>query len=75
MFMDTVSIDPAVAEKVTQTINQSGNVITITYEYEGAQFVLEAEVDAVQTHNVEAAVKSAWGVDVTKANDGTLTYK
>ena len=39
--------------------------ITYTYEYDGAQFVLEVEADAVQTHNAKDAIKSAWGKDVT----------
>ena len=33
----------------------------------------EVEVDAVQTHNAVDAIKSAWGVDVNIAQDGTLS--
>ncbi|MBP3700528.1 MAG: hypothetical protein J6I64_01425 [Lachnospiraceae bacterium] len=75
LFNDTISIDPSVGKNVTQTVNADGNVITTTYNYDGLEFVLEAEVDAVQTHNVEDAIKSAWGVDVTLEEDGTLTYR
>ena len=75
LFTDTIAIDPSVARNVTKTVKQNGNVITTTYNYDDLMFVLEAEVDAVQTHNVEAAIKSAWGVDVTKGNGGTLTFK
>ena len=44
----------------------------MTYDYDGASFVVEAEVDAVQTHNAQSAIKSAWGVDVEVGADGTL---
>ena len=37
----------------------------ITYTYDGAVFVIDEEVDAVQTHNAEDAIRSAWGRDVT----------
>ena len=49
--------------------------ITTTYEYDGAQFVLEATVDAVQTHNAKDAIKSAWGVDVNISDDGELSLE
>lgn len=40
--------------------------------YDGAHFRVEAEADAVQTHNGEAAIRSAWGRNVT-ITDGVLT--
>ena len=46
--------------------------MTTVYEYDGAMFVLEAEVDAVQTHNAADAIRSAWGVEVTLEEDGAL---
>lgn len=53
----------------------STKTITTTYEYDGAQFVLEATVDAVQTHNAKDAIKSAWGVDVNISDDGALSLE
>lgn len=64
---DTISIDPAVGTKVTRTesTDAEGNTtITMKYAYDGYTFHLDAEVDAVQTHNAEEAIRSAWGVDV-----------
>lgn len=64
---DTISIDPAVGTKVTRTesTDAEGNTtITMEYAYDGYTFHLDAEVDAVQTHNAEEAIRSAWGVDV-----------
>ena len=43
-----------------------------SYDYDGAQFCIEAKVDAVQEHNAEDAVWSAWGKRVTVDN-GTLS--
>lgn len=68
-FSDTLSIDPSVGTKVenrTESTDADGNrTITTTFSYDGYRFILEAEVNAVQTHNAEEAIRSAWGVDVT----------
>ena len=44
-----------------------------TFNYDGVKFNLEAEVDAVQTHNARDAIKSAWGVDVNVGDDGAIS--
>lgn len=64
---DTLLIDALVGKTVNQTITKNGNRTTIktTYTYDGYSFSLEAEVDAVQDHNGEDAIKSAWGRSVT----------
>jgi len=66
-FTDTLKIDDGIAIKVYQDVSQDGEytVYTTTYDYDGLQFVIEAEVDAVQTHNAEAAMLSAWGKTIT----------
>lgn len=72
---DTLKIDNSVASKVTtETTVEDGVTRTVTtFNYDGAMFHLEAEVDAVQTHNAQDAIKSAWGVDVNVESDGTLS--
>ena len=52
-----------------------GKTIRTVYLHDGAYMSVEAEVDAVQTHNAEEAIKSAWGVDVTVGADGTLELR
>ena len=77
-FCDAVRIDPAIGAKVIrqERIDAEGNrVITTTCAYNGYQFRLDAEVDAVQTHSAVDAVKSAWGVDVSVAEDGSLSIR
>ena len=77
-FVDTVAIKSDVATKVTEerTTDADGwTTVRTAYDYDGATFVVEAEVDAVQTHNAQSAIKSAWGVDVEVAGDGTLRLR
>lgn len=72
----TLKINSAIAEHASETVsvNEQGyKTITTEFAYDGYQFNLTAEVDAVQTHNAQDAIKSAWGVDVNIAADGTLS--
>lgn len=62
-FADTVRIDGNIAFEAK--IETNGNVITTTYKYDGVEFHIDVEVDAVQTHNAQDAIKSAWGVDAS----------
>lgn len=57
-FADGVTINGDVIKYVTQ---EGDTNITTTYDYEDLSFVIEVEVDAVQDHNYEAAMLSAWG--------------
>ena len=66
---DNIRIDPAIAKDVT-VVTQDDGTTRYEYTYNGYKFCLEAEVDAVQMHNAEDAIKSAWGVDVTVSDDG-----
>ena len=75
---DTLIIDDEVAQWVsqTQTPNEKGGKkIVTTYDYEGWQFCVEAQVDAVQNHNIVDAAKSAWGVDLTVDDKGQISLK
>ena len=69
---DTIKIDPSIARYMKRTESDDGKTITLTYRYDGWQFCVEAVVDAVQDHNAEDAIRSAWGRDV-KISNGTLT--
>lgn len=73
-FCNTVAVDGSIASKVTQTEqkNADGTTITTTYDYNGLRFCLEANVYAVQEHNVVDAIHSAWGRNMT-ISDGTLS--
>lgn len=60
-FVDSIRIDGRVASEAK--VETKGNTITTTYKYDGVEFHVDVEVDAVQTHNAQDAIKSAWGVD------------
>ncbi len=69
----SISVDPAVTHMVTESREEGPDgTITIKYDYKGLRFCLEAEVDAIQEHNVSDAALSAWGKNLT-VNNGELS--
>lgn len=70
LFADTLTIEGRTAQIVRQEPVNGG--IKTTYAYDGARFCIEVRVDAVQEHNAQAAIWSAWGRKVT-VNDGILS--
>lgn len=76
-FCNKVSVDGAIASKVTQTEQKNADgttTITTTYDYDGLRFCVEANVFAVQQHNVLDAIHSAWGANLN-INDDTLSLE
>ena len=63
IFADKVAINNSIADKVSQ--QTKGSKIITTYDYDGVQFCVEVTADAVQEHNAEDAIKSAWGRSVS----------
>lgn len=66
-FMKTIRISNQLSTMYTKVEDEK--TIKYQYTYNGYTFTLDAEVDAVQTHNAKDAIKSAWGIDVN-VNDG-----
>ncbi|MBQ3322178.1 MAG: hypothetical protein IJH05_04975 [Firmicutes bacterium] len=50
-------------EQVEKSKVGDKTIYKYTYKYDGYSFNIEAEAQAVQTHNAEQAIKSVWGVD------------
>ena len=77
-FTDFLTIDQSLAEVVQtppKTEVRDGIIIT-EYKYNDYSFVIEASVDAVQTHNAVAAINSAWGRAVSvDANNSVITLQ
>lgn len=73
-FAENLVINDSITEKVTEKTEKNGSytTITTTYDYDGAAFRIEVQVDAVQEHNAEDAVWSAWGRRV-RVHDGSLS--
>ena len=59
---------------VTVKTDEDG-VTTYTYEYDGYRACVEADVQALQPHNINDAIKSVWGVQNVTAAGGKLTVK
>ena len=53
----------SIAQDVMSIVRQDGNGGTV-HAYEGLTACVDVDVDAVQTHNAEDAILSAWGVRV-----------
>ena len=66
-FVTGLTIDSKTGTITVQT--EKSGVVTNTYAYNDAKFMVEVKADAVQTHSAEAAVKSAWGRSVTVSGD------
>lgn len=62
-------------EEVSVRETAEGKIFETKYRYDGCWMNVKAEVDAVQTHSAAEAIKSAWGVDVDVAADGTLRIR
>ncbi len=74
-LFDTLKIDATIADfgDIKTTESQEGNktVYTYEYQYDGCVFYIEADVQAIQTHNANDAIRSQWGVDnITVNYDG-----
>ena len=63
LFADTIRIDGSLSSEAR--VETNGNTITTIYKYDGVEFHVDVEVDAVQTHNAQDAIKSAWGIDAS----------
>lgn len=76
-LFDRVCIDKSVADGVLTEESKEGEktIYKYVYEYDGCAFYIEADVQAIQTHNAEDAIHSQWGVYNVTAGDGKLTVK
>lgn len=72
-FTKTISISNKLATMVSQTTSEDGKTIKTTYDYDGVSFCLEVTSDAVQNHNAEDAIFSAWGLKLN-VTDNTLSF-
>lgn len=82
-LFDSLTIDKSVADvkceettsKVEKPNGKSVTVITYKYDYDGYTFFVEADVQAIQTHNVNDAIGALWGVSNVSAKNGVVTVK
>ena len=70
-FLNGITIDDSIINQAhwkKQSVT-GGTILTVYYDYDGYSFCLDVKVDAVQTHNAEQAVASAWGNNVKVVGD------
>lgn len=76
--IESIQILPEVSNVYTISKNDDGNgnyIIATTPKYGEYSIVLNVNIDVVQVNNAKDSIKSAWGVDVDVAEDGTITLK
>ena len=72
VFMEGMQLDNSIKKDYeTVYVDEDHTIIAYDYAYNGKSFVVEVEVDAVQDHSAEEAIKAAWGRNVT-VSDGKL---
>lgn len=69
-LFDKIMIDKQVAKlgKVDEKKEGNKTVYTYIYKYDGCAFFIEADVQAIQTHNATQAIRSQWGVSNVTAS-------
>ena len=84
LLFNELTIDKSVADLAHMTTDttektrpdgQKVTIITYSYDYDDFTFYIEADVQAIQTHNATDAVKSLWGVSNVSAKNGKVTVK
>lgn len=67
----TINADVAGEAVTTETTIGNKTYYKTTYEYNGTKFILEAEAQALQTHNAEEAILSSWGLRANITDHGS----
>jgi len=72
-FMKGLEIDGSIKNDYkTEYLDDGKTIIGYDYLYNGKSIKIEVELDAIQDHSAEKAIKAAWGKNVT-VNDGNLS--
>ena len=79
LLFDSLMIDNTLtkAEESSRETDPETGVTTIKYkyQYDGYAFFIKADVQALQTHNIEDAIHSQWGVHNITVKNQQLTLK
>lgn len=78
LTIDEDVLDDANMTTETSKVKEGNKTITTytySYDYDGYTFYIEADVQAIQTHNVNDAIGALWGVSNVSAENGKVTVK
>ncbi len=77
-LFDQLQLDPEILKDMSVTEGDWVNgkkTYTYTYAYSGLRICIEAEVQALQTHSINRAIKSVWGVQNVSVSNGVLSVQ
>lgn len=71
-LFDTIRVNGDIVKIKNVSEPDENGYITFEYEYDGYTIGLEADVQGIQTHNANDAIKSLWGISNVTADGDTL---
>ena len=77
-LIDYLKLDASIATDISDTNiipSHEGDVYKFTYRYDGKTICVEAEVQVLQPHNINDAIRSSWGVENVTVSNGVLTVQ
>lgn len=75
--VNKLRVNNKILENVEESTEKKGNqtIYTYTYEYDGYQVCVEADVQSVQTHNAKETIESCWGVTNVTVSGNSVSVK
>ena len=77
-LIDYLQLDASIATDISDTNiipTHDGDVYKFTYKYDGKTICVEADVQVLQPHNINDAIRSSWGVENVTVSGGALTVQ
>lgn len=74
-LVDSFSVDSQLVDDSNVSITQKGDTVTYTYIYNGYKACIEADVQGLQNHNPNDAIKSLWGINNVHVADEKLSVE
>lgn len=72
-IMMAANVPEQISQRTVKS-DENGKTIAVEYAYDGVRMYVEADVYAVQAHNAELSIRSAWGKAVSLSGDGSVTF-
>ena len=75
--VNKLRVNNKILDDMEVTTEKKGNqtIYTYTYDYDGYQICVEADVQSVQTHNPKETIESTWGVRNVTVSGNKVTVK
>ena len=75
--VNKLRVNNKILEDMNESTEKKDNqtIYTYTYDYDGYQICVEADVQSVQTHNPQETIESCWGVTNVTVSGSNVTVK